>query len=292
MVSKSDVWGPDINHYANDFDLDAAQSAGDMSIANLPSSWEDTYVMPLALLETILRQPDLKQGYCYGDHPLTALILTLRNYERVNTGRIFKYYYGFLCIRCIMHIVCVGVLVETGTLDAFLTSLDQNLDWKQLCSSVAHKTIHQTVSAIQPESEPATRARFVAVFGNQKVLPSVGGITASNCTFVFRLLWEDRTSFLTLCERGILPGCPALLYIFSRVILAQPRTSVDIQTRLIQELCIRKYLSSSNREKYALREVSRSASHQAPKMKPIDLGEAVLEDNLVFICAYIRMVSS
>lgn len=210
-----------------------------------------------------------------------------------------------------MHIVSIGMLRETGTLDTFLVSLDRDLDWKQVCILIADETMRQTVSAIRSEPEPAACARFDAIFQGRKSLPSVGGISAGDCTFVLRLLWEDRTSFLTLCERGLLPGCPTLLYTLCRIVLAQPMArsvnpclcvilipkpttfhSADLQPRLIQELCVRPYLSSSNTEKYALRDVCRIASQRAPTMKPIDLGEAVLEDNRVLAGAYIRMVSS
>lgn len=197
-----------------------------------------------------------------------------------------------------------------GTLDIFLASLDQNLDWKQVCSSIAHETMRQIESAIRSDSEPATCARFEAIFRGQNVLPSVGGIAASDCTFVQRLLWEDRASSFNLCERGLLPGYPTLLYTISRIILAQPMTrsvnpyflrdfnpqtyllySADLQPEFLQDLCIRQYLSSSDREKYALRVICRSAAEKAPKAKPIFLGEVDLEDIRALARAYIRLLS-
>lgn len=74
-----------------------------------------------------------------------------------------------------MHIVCTGILLETKTMDPFLESLDQNLNWKQVCSSIAHETIRQVVSTTRSESDSATNGRFEAIFQSHIVLHSIGG---------------------------------------------------------------------------------------------------------------------
>ncbi|KAF8598409.1 hypothetical protein BDV93DRAFT_338308 [Ceratobasidium sp. AG-I] len=261
MSTYDGIWGPEIHHYSLGFDLDAPESSSDLLDPSFYGVWEGAKVIPVKSLENNLSRSDLRKGYCYGDRPLAALISTLQTYHEANNNRIFKNYYGFLFIRCIMHIICVGVLLETKTLDFFLESLDQNLDWKQVCSSIAHETMRQAVSSIRPESDSITRSRFQAVFQSHKVLPSVRGITANDCTLILRLLWEDRASFLTLCELELLPGGPNLLYTLSRILVVQPMSSADMKPLLMIDLCVRQYLFSFNRDKLGRQSRSGTCIH-------------------------------
>lgn len=93
MEAKSNFWGRKIDYYSTDFELDAAGSSGDLSASNFSGPWQEIKVLPMTLLENTLSRCDLKQGYCYGDRPLVALLLTLRNYHRANTSRVSAKYY-------------------------------------------------------------------------------------------------------------------------------------------------------------------------------------------------------
>lgn len=90
MAGHKDIWGPHIDHYSQDlnFNLDAAEPSGDMSVSKLSGPWKDMEVMPMSLLETTLTRFNLRRGSCYGYRPLAVLLLTLQNYQRVNTSRV------------------------------------------------------------------------------------------------------------------------------------------------------------------------------------------------------------
>lgn len=49
----------------------------------------------------------------------------------------------------------------------------------------------------------------------QKMLPFAGGIDEQDMMFLTEVLWQDRKSFLTLCNRGLLNGSTTLFFVAS-----------------------------------------------------------------------------
>lgn len=44
-------------------------------------------------------------------------------------------------------------------------------------------------------------------------LPVAGGISEQDAKFLTEVLWQDRKSFLTLCNRGLLNGSTSLFFV-------------------------------------------------------------------------------
>lgn len=83
MADQEDSWGPGIEEYSRSFDLDTAEASDPLWEPDFPGAWGSDNIIPISVLEDSLSRSDLKLGYCYGDRPLTALLLTLWNYNEL-----------------------------------------------------------------------------------------------------------------------------------------------------------------------------------------------------------------
>lgn len=135
----------------------------------------------------------------------------------------FQYYYGFLCIQCIIHLVCFGILSETNELDNFISGLWHDFDWAQINPAFSWKTMSLAENVLQSKTNEDVRLLFESVFQQPTALLSIGGIGPHETVFLLRLIWEDRASFLALCNQGVLTGATMLLYTFYRVIEGSPK---------------------------------------------------------------------
>jgi hypothetical protein len=218
-------WGPELDEYSCSFEPRVSEP----STADVEKFWNDYQLVHVSVLESTLCNHDLNNTLIYGERPLPAMMLTLRKYINVNKQgvsgillaplrnhrngdflQILKHYYGFLCIRQILHIVCIAILQEMDALDALLGCLDHEAGSKKFTHVTAYITLRLLVDVT---SKPGlTRDMFTSIFEGRALFPSVGGVTNEDILLLVRLLWEDRGSFFTLCIRGLLPGCTVFLY--------------------------------------------------------------------------------
>ncbi|KAG9103139.1 hypothetical protein FRC07_010078, partial [Ceratobasidium sp. 392] len=126
---------------------------------------------------------------------------------------VFKSYYGFLCVRYLVHATCLAIL---GTvhydMGAFIGSLPQNASWSDSSTRVAAEALKQAAQATQTAASLEDYHRvlegsqFFDLFGDQPT-------EDSHRAFIIMMLWKDRGSFLRLYQRGLLPGCTLLFMI-------------------------------------------------------------------------------
>jgi hypothetical protein len=57
--------------------------------------------------------------------------------------QIFAHYYGFLGIRYIIRVVCIGTLIENTMLDEFLGGLDSEMDSTDVTHQLAKEVLQQ-----------------------------------------------------------------------------------------------------------------------------------------------------
>lgn len=118
--------------------------------------------------------------------------------------------------------ICVGILLETDTLQDFLSSLWQDFDWTQITHVLSWKAMTLTDSAIKSETGSSAHNLFDSIFEHPRVLSSIGSIGPHEAAFLLRMIWEDRASFFMLCDDARLAGSSMLLYRFYRIIMGSP----------------------------------------------------------------------
>jgi hypothetical protein len=121
--------------------------------------------------------------------------------------QVFKSYYGFLCVRHLLHIVCMTILLETATLGTFVESLAQDISWNEFARATSNEALQR---GFQSMPHQLAHDYFETIF-KRPTFDFGTSSTETNIVFLVRVLWEDRGSFFTLCSRGLLPGCTMLL---------------------------------------------------------------------------------
>ncbi|KAG8775636.1 hypothetical protein FRC12_001351 [Ceratobasidium sp. 428] len=111
-------------------------------------------------------------------------------------------------------------------------------------------------------------------------------------TMLARALWEDRDSFITLCIRGLLPGCALLLFACFQILHSDKDEDGSCQETLyLQDLAFRLYLVGSPRD----REVAQLICREAVE-RDLDWTNGILrhcspEDTRTIVKAYYEMLS-
>ncbi|KAG9091503.1 hypothetical protein FRC06_000540 [Ceratobasidium sp. 370] len=159
MWAEHPKWGPDFDQYMEEF-----EDRFDKAFDNYVSSRETTSIahdglLPLSLLETMLTVGDNmhKVDYQHGEKSLTVLMVTIRRYTELNEDGIFEHYYGYLCMRHIMRTVCIGTLIESKVLDAFLNDLDPELGAVEATEALAEVAFDLMTQALLKDDLAQTK---------------------------------------------------------------------------------------------------------------------------------------
>ncbi|KAG9097349.1 hypothetical protein FS749_006522 [Ceratobasidium sp. UAMH 11750] len=162
--------------------------------------------------------------------------------------QIFKHYYGFLCVRYLVHIACLSVLREANLLDRTLRSLPRNLNWVQMSQAIAFAALNKAGNATV---DPASLQEFYQIF---EAFYATEG--KNDISFLVSSLWKDRDSFLEICLSSLLPGCPLLLLAALKLLpINVSRIGCRKSHKYLQELAFRLYLVGSHRDRQVLEPV-------------------------------------
>ncbi|KAG8694429.1 hypothetical protein FRC08_008494 [Ceratobasidium sp. 394] len=240
MASQEHLWGPEFEYYSQNFD----PRESTISDESVTAFYSVHGVPPLAVLENTMCAHDIVEHnvgiiqQCLGE--ITRIF---QRYTAMNRAKVFKNYYGFLCVRQILHLACLAILSTSHPGTHFYHSLDSTASYRKLAHIVALK-------AMEEVGEGFSRGELainILNLGGQ--LGQISGASGENAVFplVTHKLWEDRDTFLTLCACGLLPGCSLLictLYAYG------PASSGDQDFyTLLKDLAIRQYLIGSNRDR-------------------------------------------
>ncbi|KAG8700223.1 hypothetical protein FRC08_004829, partial [Ceratobasidium sp. 394] len=164
---------------------------------------------------------------------------------------VFSHYYGFLCVRYTLHIICLNILAETKTLDGLLGSLDSDIS----CDKLTWATAVEASEVVRRASTTTeSLEEFYRIFSRPSfssfLLDTNANIT--DVSLLSRALWEDRGSFFMLCTRGYLPGSALLLLAMFKSLPTRPARRLAQVCYFLDDLYLRLYLVGSNRDRQVL----------------------------------------
>ncbi|KAG8699185.1 hypothetical protein FRC08_005456 [Ceratobasidium sp. 394] len=233
MVDQTPTWGPEFSQYSShQFDLQAAPT---VPYDYITAFYQKYQVAPLVALWSMLYR----------------LIDLLQRYTIVNGhSSVFKNYYGFLCVRYLIHITCLAVLKGTNTLDQLLGSLRKNASWSEMSQALSFAALDRFAEASRGTESLEEFYRILTY--PSLVLDDLLG--KANVSILAYLLWESRDMFLVLCSRGLLPGCALLLLMVSKSLTVGSREE-ERDVLYLQDLAFRSYLVGSRRDQEAVQPV-------------------------------------
>ncbi|KAF8681640.1 hypothetical protein RHS04_03700 [Rhizoctonia solani] len=259
-------WGPTQSQYSATFSSRMEEAFTRYMATKESITYAPREFISLGLLETALAAGENmhKTGYLGGTGVFSLLVTTLRAYVKRHPGDVFNNYFGFLCIRHLIRMVCIGVLSETSSLDKFLRALEPSLSWNyvtELLSHVVTDFMYQTSA------------------------------TDSSIT--------NTVDFASLRGPIFVAGLPALIFVLAEI-TRRPTNSSDSQKPWVQlqDLSLRCYLvNASDADRKALRQISlwihnilhppgRPGSNLRPDYVPFDN-----EDGCMIGQAYIDLLS-
>ncbi|KAG8724627.1 hypothetical protein FRC09_016385 [Ceratobasidium sp. 395] len=139
--------------------------------------------------------------------------LAIDSYMAVNGDcRIFKYYYGFVCVRHLLHHLCLIFLERIFALNRLGESIPGYASWTVVSRTVAARALDLSAAMmLNPTLHDELGKLFVGspYFGTD-------ALGKAHFSSIVHLLWNDRDSFLTLCSLNLLPGCGLFLAIAFR----------------------------------------------------------------------------
>ncbi|KAG9088017.1 hypothetical protein FS749_002490 [Ceratobasidium sp. UAMH 11750] len=220
MNDRASLWGPKIDPYSFNFDPSETK--------DLETAHAYLYAVHSAYHPARIQRDLLSFDLGVGDLEKTIrfdhMSVNLRRYmdttgeakTQDNSFRVFRNYYGFLCVRYLIHLTCVTILRETNTMGNLAGYLHSQTNWNQVSKAVALVALSQ---ASRATTTAALWKRFSAIFTRASFVEDMmaGSFSA---ILVIQMLWSDRGSLLSLYMRGLLPGC-SLLILASLKLLAE-----------------------------------------------------------------------
>ncbi|KAG9078160.1 hypothetical protein FRC06_008505, partial [Ceratobasidium sp. 370] len=250
MQSQQQPWGPGLNYYSQNFD----PRKSSVSEEAVTTFYNTHGILPLAALENILCRPEIveKKVKIIGAR-LSEIMELFKRYMVANEAKIFKNYYQFLCVRQILHLTCLAIISNPHPTNHFYCTLDTTASYKTQTDTVARRVMWEVGEGATGEWVAGTILQMAMR------LAQISGESGGSTDFllVIRKLWEDRDSFLTLCTRGLLPGCPLLL--FEAYTLGPKGEGQGEFCMLLKDLYLRHYLVGSNHDLQVIAETCQDA---------------------------------
>ncbi|KAG8724722.1 hypothetical protein FRC09_015195 [Ceratobasidium sp. 395] len=257
------IWGPDFDEYSAQNFKPQGSDVPMSKIEFFDINGQFREVPPLALIETSLSRCDPR---IYGTVSLNLNIVStaLVEYSLANDVRnIFQHYYGFLCVRYLLHITCLAALGPTRhAVNKILNTLPQDASWEELCKIISIEALDKASQAMR---NPTSFNEFCRVFDDNRFSGSFEDDSPKELYIALTatLLWGDRDLFFTLCQRDLLPGSTLLLVVALELALSgsvkettflnnlPSNSSYETLVRL-KELAFRAYLAGSYQERQIL----------------------------------------
>ncbi|KAG8773749.1 hypothetical protein FRC12_002332 [Ceratobasidium sp. 428] len=233
MTSNKSLWGPELDEYSRDFEphvselswhkgaddttvppdlltLGGMETALALSDPRLPGYVLDAelpFWRVLGMMRLYTAQMS-KQGVsaelvCF--HPVSSFLKHPLN--NVIYGQIFKNYWGFLCVRYLLHATCLTLLEEVQVLDDLLKSLPPGMKWTEFSQAIAFAATEVATEVV----ETGTITQVLNRIFRHTEFHMFEGEPESDAGFFVRRLWENRDALVTLCSRDLLPGCTPIL---------------------------------------------------------------------------------
>ncbi|KAF8599187.1 hypothetical protein BDV93DRAFT_609435 [Ceratobasidium sp. AG-I] len=158
---------------------------------------------------------------------ITSCIQLLREYTE--RDRLLDYGYGYLCLQVIALSIEVGILSQTGKLEAFIADVSNLPSQDSIARTLVTYLDPLTDTALKGR-EPidmffllglkvrSSDAKFVA-------LHQIGGVTVVEAEFLVEILWDSRENFFEAAQWavGYVPGWSRLILVIWQSFVQQYR---------------------------------------------------------------------
>ncbi|KAH7302831.1 hypothetical protein B0J17DRAFT_294162 [Rhizoctonia solani] len=191
-----------------------------------------------------------KMGFQAQGHLYTTPMMSLREYAKNQGGNIFGHYYGFLCFRQLVCIICCVTLENSDQANEFLDQMPPSTPWmktSEKLSEVALELLYRAVT-IKDMRTLFKLLGFAPVHGPIVFYRGTcdQGMTKDDVRFLIDVLWKSRKSIIKLCSKGLLHGLPVLLFLFHQMAhLNEDLSTFERPWTKLQVLILRCYLSTS-----------------------------------------------
>ncbi|KAG8722162.1 hypothetical protein FRC08_006276 [Ceratobasidium sp. 394] len=248
-----DIWGPKFDEYSRrmfDPRISGTQSK------DIKIFYHKLNVCPLDAVENSLCKCDPRIGTA-GLMDLNSVTYTLFTYLPESGSRyVFENYYGFLCIRHLLHITCLCVLRGTNSLDQLLESLDQNAGWGDLAQAVASKALDTATSGV------ASTEEICRIIVSSSFVTYPDG--REDCyLLLITLLGPDRGRLIELYLSGMLPGFSLFLLAIWKSLPSDPEKAYA-GIMFLQDLSLRLYLVGPHQDRQLLQPVCMRTLQKIP----------------------------
>ncbi|QRV77382.1 hypothetical protein RhiJN_05397 [Ceratobasidium sp. AG-Ba] len=253
-------WGPNISHYVNTYETRIHRAYEDYTGGKEITSIAHEGLAPLPLLETALAISENmhKGGFQHGENSIPVIMTAIRRYTELQEHGIFSYYYGFLCIRHLMRMVCIGTLMQNSVLEDFLDNLDPRDSPIRVTTELADRALDVMHHAlITRDGMEIVRTLGMLSNENLNAFPMLGGLSFKDAEFLVTTLWNGRRSIITVGDRGLLPGLGVLLFVLCEMLTHNPNQRMFECWSEMQELMVRYYMVASGSERSILRQLTR-----------------------------------
>ncbi|CEL62737.1 hypothetical protein RSOLAG1IB_05094 [Rhizoctonia solani AG-1 IB] len=243
-ASDHPKWGPTLSEYMPTFEERLTESF-DKYIANeeiLSEPLDD--LIPLSLLETTLAVGENmhKVGFQSGDRIFPVLISTIRKYTNLYKGGVFDRYYGFLCVRHLIRMVCIGVMRQCKQLDKFLNIIKPEAPWQEITKALGLSTLQSMKEALCSGNATNVERLLAMMSQSGRAFTIDGGISYEDAEFLILMLWKARKSLIPLGLAGLLPGLSAMLFVLSQMIVLSKSNIVTRPWLALQDVIFRCYV--------------------------------------------------
>ncbi|CAE6426488.1 hypothetical protein ACGC1H_005647 [Rhizoctonia solani] len=251
-------WGPTLPQYMPAFEERLTESF-DKYMANEENVFEvPNGLIPLDLLETALAVGENmhKVGFQRGDKVFPVLMSAIREYTKLLGGGIFEHYYGFLCIRHLIRMVCIGAMRQCKRFDNFFNDTKPDAPRQEVTEALAARALDSMITVLCAENAAVVENLLGILSKSGHAFVIDGGLSYDDVEFLIKALWKDRKSLVPLRRCGLLPGLPALLFVLSEMTVLSRSPITNRPWLALEDVIFRCYLGdTSNPEREILRQL-------------------------------------
>ncbi|KAG8700410.1 hypothetical protein FRC09_005971 [Ceratobasidium sp. 395] len=287
LVWQEDLWGPEFDEYSTQ---KFEPKLTDMPQSEVQRFLDKHHLLPLQVVESQLCETDPRVGTFDGlaGVPIADSINRLWRYmgDSSDTGRALRYYYGFILLRHMLFATSSAILRgrATGALYQIIPFLHPDASWDDWARAVAFRAIDITVRTM---AVPGSFDHLCMLFTQEPFISDASG-KDTKADLLVTALFGSRDRFLTLCLRGLVPGCALLLLALSNLLEDYSARELSLRTQMIflQDLSFRLYLVGSNLDRQILHHVCIPASQGGVDWSDENRRFKSLEDTQTIVKAY------
>ncbi|CAE6445080.1 unnamed protein product [Rhizoctonia solani] len=247
MRSEDSQWGPRFPQYSAIFEdsINASFYRYVERKESLTEAYHD--LIPLGLFETALAVGENmhKVGFHTGNKIFPVLMKTVRRYTNLHDGEILSHYYGFLCLRHLIRMVCIGTLTQNKALDSFLQGMNPSASRNIVTGCLAESALQFMTDALytQDLSNVADALGCSAKTGRAFVID--GGLSFRDVRFLVDVVWKSRKAIIPLRRNGLLPGLPALVFVLCEMTIFSDGPRPTRPWSQLRDILLRCYLGDT-----------------------------------------------